>query len=79
MVLRRSFQPRQNHKLLKSLNRFTGQTLRRSRPIAWSPPFWTTSRVRKNDFSAENCSAKMSSLLLWHTFSPPEPTFSASC
>ena len=28
MVLRGSSQPRQNHKLLKSLNRFTDQTLR---------------------------------------------------
>jgi hypothetical protein len=35
-----------------------------------------TSRLRKNGFSAENCSAKMSLLLLWHAFSPPEPTFS---
>jgi hypothetical protein len=37
------------------------------------------SRLRKNGFSAENCSAKMSLLLLWHAFSPPEPTFSATC
>src|ERR1700751_2550692 len=47
-VLRRSSPPRQNHKLLKSLNRFTGQTL--SSPLSWSSlfvsaPFPSVARV----------------------------------